>query len=119
MPHSMTASNPTGSPPRTAATSMCLPLVRTVARTPLETTVRLPCMTRSTEIPADAAPNPHATAEQVAAARQDSKLAQVLYHDWEAESYDETWSISYDQRCIAYARHCFDGAAPDAEITGL
>ncbi|HYZ66993.1 MAG TPA: SAM-dependent methyltransferase, partial [Mycobacterium sp.] len=37
------------------------------------------------------APNPHATAEQVEAARHDSKLAQVLYHDWEAESYDEKW----------------------------
>jgi len=30
------------------------------------------------------APNPHATAEEVEAARHDSKLAQVLYHDWEA-----------------------------------
>ncbi|MBX9982745.1 MAG: SAM-dependent methyltransferase, partial [Mycobacterium gordonae] len=57
-------------------------------------------MTRSSEIPAEAAPNPHATAEQVEAARHDSKLAQVLYHDWEAESYDDKWSISYDQRCI-------------------
>ena len=55
-------------------------------------------MTRSSKIPADAVPNPHATAEQVEAARNDSKLAQVLYHDWEAESYDEKWSISYDQR---------------------
>ena len=49
-------------------------------------------------------PNPHATAEQVEAARHDSKLAQVLYHDWEAESYDEKWSISYDKRCVDYAR---------------
>ena len=32
----------------------------------------------------DPAPNPHATAEQVAAALKDTKLAQVLYHDWEA-----------------------------------
>jgi SAM-dependent methyltransferase len=52
---------------------------------------------------ADPAPNPHATAEQVAAARRDPKLANVLYHDWEAESYDEKWSISYDERCIDYA----------------
>ncbi|PRC57918.1 SAM-dependent methyltransferase, partial [Mycobacterium sp. ITM-2017-0098] len=44
------------------------------------------------------APLPHATEEQVEAARHDTKLAQVLYHDWEAESYDEKWSISYDQR---------------------
>jgi SAM-dependent methyltransferase len=70
-------------------------------------------MTRSSKIPADTVPNPHATAEQVAAARHDSKLAQVLYHDWEAESYDEKWSISYDQRCVDYARHCFDAVVPD------
>ncbi|MGZ4564632.1 MAG: class I SAM-dependent methyltransferase [Mycobacterium sp.] len=61
----------------------------------------------------DAIPNPHATAEQVEAAWHDSKLAQVLYHDWEAESYDEKWSISYDQRCVDYARDCFDAIVPD------
>ena len=60
----------------------------------------------------DPAPNPHATAEQVEAARHDSKLAQVLYHDWEAESYDEKWSISYDKRCIDYARDLFDATVP-------
>ncbi|MDT5218130.1 MAG: hypothetical protein QOF15_235, partial [Mycobacterium sp.] len=76
-------------------------------------------MTRSTEIPADAAPNPHATAEQVEAARQDSKLAQVLYHDWEAESYDDKWSISYDQRCVDYARGRFDAIVPDETIREL
>ncbi|CAN5434446.1 class I SAM-dependent methyltransferase [soil metagenome] len=59
------------------------------------------------------APNPHATAEQVEAARHDTKLAQVLYHDWEAESYDDKWSISYDQRCIDYARGRFDAIVPD------
>jgi ubiquinone/menaquinone biosynthesis C-methylase UbiE len=59
------------------------------------------------------APRPHATAEEVEAARHDSKLAQVLYHDWEAESYDEKWSISYDQRCIDYARGRFDAIVPD------
>ncbi|OJZ75159.1 SAM-dependent methyltransferase [Mycobacterium paraffinicum] len=63
----------------------------------------------------DAVPNPHATAEEVEAARHDSKLAQVLYHDWEAESYDEKWSISYDQRCVDYARDCFDAIVP-AEV---
>lgn len=51
----------------------------------------------------DPAPNPHATPEQVEAARADPKLANVLYHDWEAGSYDEKWSISYDERCIDYA----------------
>src|ERR1700744_6125348 len=67
----------------------------------------------------DPAPQPHATAEQVEAARHDSKLAQVLYHDWEAENYDEKWSISYDQRCIDYARDWFDGVVPDDEIHRL
>ena len=54
------------------------------------------------------APNPRATKEQVEAAMQDTKLAQVLYHDWEAESYDDKWSISYDKRCVDYARDLFD-----------
>ncbi len=48
-----------------------------------------------------------ATADQVAKAYEDNKLAQVLYHDWEAGSYDEKWSISFDQRCIDYARDVF------------
>ncbi|MGV7875655.1 SAM-dependent methyltransferase, partial [Mycobacterium kansasii] len=74
---------------------------------------------RSSEIPADSAPNPHATAEQVEAARHDSKLAQVLYHDWEAESYDDKWSISYDQRCIDYARGRFDAIVPEDVIREL
>jgi ubiquinone/menaquinone biosynthesis C-methylase UbiE len=52
--------------------------------------------------------NPHATAEQVEAAWHDPKLANVLYHDWEAGSYDEKWSISFDERCIDYARDRFE-----------
>lgn len=48
-----------------------------------------------------------ATADQVAAAWDDPKLANVLYHDWEAGSYDEKWSISFDQRCIDYATSRF------------
>ena len=56
----------------------------------------------------DPAPNPHATPEQVEAARNDPKLANVLYHDWEAGSYDEKWSISYDERCIDYAAGRFE-----------
>ena len=67
----------------------------------------------------DAVPNPHATAEQVEAARHDSKLAQVLYHDWEAETYDEKWSISYDKRCVDYARDRFDAIVPDEELRKL
>ncbi len=76
-------------------------------------------MTSSSKTDPDAAPNPHATAEQVAAARLDSKLAQVLYHDWEAESYDDKWSISYDQRCVDYARGRFDAIVPDEVIAEL
>ncbi|HEY5137501.1 MAG TPA: class I SAM-dependent methyltransferase [Candidatus Nanopelagicales bacterium] len=58
----------------------------------------------TTEQVAEAA---HPTAEQVAAARRDPKLANVLYHDWEATTYDEKWGISYDERCIDYARGRF------------
>ena len=68
-------------------------------------------MTASRPDGVDPAPNPHATAEQVAAAMEDTKLAQVLYHDWEAETYDDKWSISYDERCIDYAKGRFVAAA--------
>jgi ubiquinone/menaquinone biosynthesis C-methylase UbiE len=54
-----------------------------------------------------------ATEEQVEAAWSDNKLAQVLYHDWEASTYDEKWSISYDERCIDYARDRFVAVAGD------
>jgi SAM-dependent methyltransferase len=63
----------------------------------------------------DPAPNPHATAEQVRAAWSDPKLANVLYHDWEADSYDEKWSISYDERCIDYAVGRFRAVAGDTD----
>ncbi len=56
-------------------------------------------------------PVPEATAEQVEAAWADTKLAQVLYHDWEAGSYDDKWSISFDERCINYARDRFAAVA--------
>jgi ubiquinone/menaquinone biosynthesis C-methylase UbiE len=52
-----------------------------------------------------------ATADQVEAAWSDNKLAQVLYHDWEASTYDEKWSISYDERCVDYARDRFAAVA--------
>jgi ubiquinone/menaquinone biosynthesis C-methylase UbiE len=61
----------------------------------------------------DPQPNPHATAEQVRAAWSDPKLANVLYHDWEADTYDEKWSISYDERCIDYAVGRFRAVAGD------
>jgi ubiquinone/menaquinone biosynthesis C-methylase UbiE len=47
------------------------------------------------------------TPEQIKAAWKDPKLANVLYHDWEASTYDAKWSISYDERCISYARDRF------------
>ncbi|GAA3510796.1 class I SAM-dependent methyltransferase [Actinocatenispora rupis] len=49
----------------------------------------------------------HPTAAEVEAARDDPKQANILYHDWEADTYDEKWSISYDERCVTYARDRF------------
>lgn len=34
----------------------------------------------------------------------DPKVANIVYHDWEASTYDEKWNISYDERCVSYAR---------------
>lgn len=65
---------------------------------------------------ADPAPNPHASAEEVQAAFDDPKLANVLYHDWEAGTYDEKWSISYDERCIDYAVGRFRAVAGEADL---
>jgi ubiquinone/menaquinone biosynthesis C-methylase UbiE len=48
-----------------------------------------------------------ASEADVQRAWQDNSLAQVLYHDWEARTYDEKWSISFDDRCITYARDRF------------
>ncbi len=56
----------------------------------------------------DPAPNCDPTAAEVERAWHDPKLANVLYHDWEASTYDEKWSISYDERCIDYARDRFE-----------
>ncbi|RZQ59586.1 class I SAM-dependent methyltransferase [Amycolatopsis suaedae] len=64
---------------------------------------------------ADPAPHPHPTADEVRAAFDDPKLANVLYHDWEAGTYDEKWSISYDERCISYATDVFNAVAGDTE----
>lgn len=43
----------------------------------------------------------------------DVKTANILYHDWEARNYDDKWSISFDERCIAYARDKFLKVAPE------
>ncbi|MEZ5116160.1 MAG: methyltransferase domain-containing protein [Candidatus Nanopelagicales bacterium] len=56
---------------------------------------------------------PATAAEQLARAWDDPKLANVLYHDWEASTYDEKWHISYDDRCIDYARDRFMHVAGD------
>ncbi|WP_338751110.1 class I SAM-dependent methyltransferase [Janibacter alittae] len=50
---------------------------------------------------------PAASARDVERAYQDNKLAQVLYHDWEAQTYDEKWSISFDERCTSIVRERF------------
>jgi len=65
-------------------------------------------------LPRGADARPWATREDVAAAYDDPKLAQVLYHDWEAADYDEKWSISFDERCIEYARDRFDAVVGPA-----
>jgi ubiquinone/menaquinone biosynthesis C-methylase UbiE len=46
--------------------------------------------------------------KQLEEAYEDPKLANVLYHDWESQSYDQKWSISFDERCIDYARGRFE-----------
>ena len=48
-----------------------------------------------------------ASEAEVEAAWQDTDLAQVLYHDWESETYDDKWSISFDERCISFAADRF------------
>ena len=56
---------------------------------------------------------PEPVAVDLDAARKDPKLANIAYHDWEASTYDEKWSISYDELCIDYARDRF------AHVAGL
>lgn len=62
----------------------------------------------------DPEPRPVASEEDILRAYEDNKLAQVLYHDWEAETYDEKWSISFDDRCIDYAGGRFRAAVGEA-----
>ena len=44
----------------------------------------------------------------------DDQAGNLLYHDWEADSYDDKWSISFDERCITYARDRFVNVAGEA-----
>lgn len=46
------------------------------------------------------------------------KAKQAAYHDWEARTYDEKFSISYDERCIEYARGRFVKAVPEGRASG-
>ena len=46
-------------------------------------------------------------------AAMDAKTANIVYHDWEARSYDDKWSISFDERCTSYAREKFCKIAPE------
>jgi SAM-dependent methyltransferase len=57
----------------------------------------------------------HPSQAEVDAARDDPKLANVLYHDWESVSYDEKWSISFDERCTTFAVDRFRAVVPGSE----
>lgn len=48
----------------------------------------------------------------------DIKGKQAAYHDWEAQTYEDKFSISYDERCNVYARDRFVKAIPDTPATG-
>jgi ubiquinone/menaquinone biosynthesis C-methylase UbiE len=43
----------------------------------------------------------------------DPKTANILYHDAAARSYDDKWSISFDERCVAYVRDRADRMLPE------
>jgi ubiquinone/menaquinone biosynthesis C-methylase UbiE len=45
--------------------------------------------------------------------RLDIKRKQALYHDWESRTYEDKFSISYDERCIDYARDRFRKVVPE------
>ena len=42
----------------------------------------------------------------------DPKTANILYHDAAARSYDDKWSISFDERCLSYVRDRADRMLP-------
>lgn len=48
----------------------------------------------------------------------DAKQANIVYHDWEATTYDDKWSISFDERCISYAVGRFRKAVPQPQRFG-
>jgi ubiquinone/menaquinone biosynthesis C-methylase UbiE len=48
----------------------------------------------------------------------DIKQKQAAYHDWEAQTYEEKFSISYDERCIDYACDRFRKVIPEGTVSG-
>ena len=52
-----------------------------------------------------------AARDDIDRAWDDPKLANILYHDWEASTYDDKWAISYDDRCINFVRDRFVNVA--------
>ena len=50
--------------------------------------------------------------------QMDLKAKQAAYHDWEAQNYEAKFSISYDERCIDYARDRFRKVVPEGTEFG-
>jgi ubiquinone/menaquinone biosynthesis C-methylase UbiE len=48
----------------------------------------------------------------------DLKEKQAAYHDWEATTYEEKFSISYDERCIEYAVERLRKVVPEGRTFG-
>ena len=46
----------------------------------------------------------------------DIKAKQIAYHDWEARNYDGKWGISFDERCVEYARQRMCKAVPPGSV---
>jgi ubiquinone/menaquinone biosynthesis C-methylase UbiE len=89
--------------PAAAAVETPAPGATPDARADGEPAALTPAVTAVPE-PAHEPPPAAASAADVRRAWGDNRLAQVLYHDWEAGTYDDKWSISFDERCISYAR---------------
>ena len=47
----------------------------------------------------------------------DPKTANILYHDAAARSYDEKWSISFDERCVSYVRDRAERMLPRRKVS--
>lgn len=62
---------------------------------------------------ADVSVDPDVSAEMMAQAWNDPRMANLLYHDWEASTYDPKWAVSYDERIVKYARDRFVHVAGD------